>query len=71
MAEGLLSPFHIRNLRLSSPSADTQNSLVQVTAPDYDNTISSNPEASLKYRDEDGDQITVGLGIYIIELQQI
>ena len=53
----MLPPFHIRNLRPFSASQDT---LVRINAPCYDDTISSHPAATLKYYDEDdGDLITV------------
>ena len=56
----MLPPFHIRNLRpLSLPQA-SQDTLVQINAPYYDETISDCPAATLKYHDEDdGDLITV------------
>ena len=53
----MLPPFHIRNLW---PEA-SQDTLVQINAPYYDDTISACPAATLKYHDEDdGDLITVG-----------
>ena len=70
----MLPPFRIRNLRESSRLADTndhgghstelgaqdQHGIVQVSAPEYDATISTHPEATLKYMDEDdGEVITV------------
>ena len=56
----MLSPFHIRNLRPTQPKM-TQDSLVRVSAPGYDKTISNNSAARLKYQDEDdGAIITVG-----------
>ena len=61
MSEELLTPFQIRNLRSSDSLRTTEDTLVRVSAPGYDDTLSSNPNASLKYRDEEGDKITVGL----------
>lgn len=70
----MLPPFRIRNLRRSNSTADTdthsglstelrapnQHGVVQVSAPEYDATISTHPEATLKYMDEDdGEVITV------------
>lgn len=57
----MLPPFHIRNLRPSSLLTASQDTLVRINAPCYDETISSHPAATLKYYDEeDGDLITVG-----------
>ncbi|KAL2039539.1 hypothetical protein N7G274_007811 [Stereocaulon virgatum] len=57
----MLSPFQIRNLRPSQPSATAQDSLVRISAPGYDKAISSHPAGKLKYQDEDdGETITVG-----------
>ena len=54
----MLPPFHIRNLW--SPLKESQETLVRINAPYYDDTISHNPAAALKYYDEDdGDLITV------------
>lgn len=63
MSTDLLAPFQIRNLRSSiqSTSRDTQDNVVRVSGPGYEKTISTNPDASLRYRDEDGDKITVSL----------
>jgi len=70
----MLPPFRIRNLRPSNSSADrnahgerstaleapNHHSIVQVSAPEYDATVSRHPEATLKYMDEDdGEVITV------------
>lgn len=67
----MLPPFHIRNLRPSSLPTATQDTLVRINAPCYDETISSHPAATLKYYDEeDGDIITVGSllpeGLYLL-----
>ena len=57
----MLPPFHIRNLQPSSLPKASRDTLVRITAPCYDETISSHPAATLKYFDEDdGDVITVG-----------
>ena len=57
----MLSPFQIRNLRPSQSKATTQDSLVRISAPGYDKTISSHPAAKLRYQDDDdGDTVTVG-----------
>lgn len=65
----MLPPFQIRNLQLRSPiqpTSDTpkpfvtQDSLVQISASGYDQTISDNPSAALTYRDEERDIITIG-----------
>ena len=60
----MLPPFHIRNLQPSSvpkESQESQDTLVRIKAPCYDETISTHPAATLKYYDEDdGDLITVG-----------
>lgn len=56
----MLPPFHIRNL-WSLPK-DSQETLVRINAPYYDDTISHNPAATLRYLDEDdGDLITVAI----------
>ena len=70
----MLPPFRIRNLRRSNSAADTEthgmlstdlgapdhHAIVQVSAPEYDATVSTHPEATLKYMDEDdGEVITV------------
>ena len=63
----MLSPFHIRNLRPTQPKL-TQDSLVRVSAPGYDKTISTNSAARLKYQDEDdGGIITVGSSTELIQ----
>lgn len=62
MSTGMLPKFHVRNLRSSNQpveKTDSLGSLVKISAPAYDMTISNNPAATLKYRDEDGDKITV------------
>ena len=57
----MLSPFHIRNLQPSSLPKASQDTLVRINGPRYDETISVYPAATLKYHDEyDGDLITVG-----------
>lgn len=57
----MLPPFHIRNLQPSSLPKAFRDTLVQINAPCYDETISSHPAATLKYLDDDdGDLITVG-----------
>ena len=61
----MLPPFYIRNLRLPSQQ---QDALVRISPVGYDNTISSQPAAMLKYPDEDdGDTITVGSSQELIE----
>ena len=51
----MLKPFRIRRLH------DTEAGVIQITAPQYDQTIKSTPEAALTYLDdEDGDNILVG-----------
>ena len=63
----MLSPFHIRNLRPTQPKM-TQDSLVRVSAPGYDKTISTNSAARLKYQDEDdGGIITVGSSTELVQ----
>lgn len=74
----MLPPFRIRNLRRSISTADTDthsrvstelgapdhHGIVQVSAPEYDATISTHPEAKLKYMDEDdGEVITVSSSV--------
>ncbi|CAD6576993.1 MAG: hypothetical protein ASARMPRED_008088 [Alectoria sarmentosa] len=55
----MLPHFHIRNLQTSSQPKVSQDTLVRINAPCYDETISSHPAATLKYHDEDdGDMIT-------------
>ncbi|KAI9876548.1 MAG: hypothetical protein M1830_006240 [Pleopsidium flavum] len=82
----MLPPFRIRNLRQSNSSADrnghgggltavaapNHHAIVQVSAPEYDATVSRHPEATLKYMDEDdGEVITVGSSVELAErLQQ-
>lgn len=61
MAEKMLSPFKIRNLKSSNQSSGRQDGLVRISAPGYDGTMSNNPTAGLKYRDEEDDIITVNL----------
>ncbi|KAK0516910.1 hypothetical protein JMJ35_000065 [Cladonia borealis] len=63
----MLSPFHIRNLRPTQPKM-TQDSLVRISAPGYDKTISTNPTARLKYQDEDDSAIiTVGSSTELVQ----
>ena len=63
----MLSPFHIRNLRPTQPKM-TQDSLVRISAPGYDKTISTNPAARLKYEDEDDSAIiTVGSSTELVQ----
>ena len=58
----MLKPFRIRRLY------DTEAGVIQITAPQYDQTIRSTPEAALTYLDDDdGDNILVGSAI---ELEQ-
>lgn len=59
MLPSMLPKFHVRNLRSSSQPSKSRDSLVLISAPTYDTTISDHPAAALKYRDEDGDDITV------------
>ena len=58
----MLKPFKIRNLdeiRVSD-EAGKRDGVVQLSAPEYDNTVSNHPEAALMYLDEDdGETITV------------
>ena len=57
----MLPPFHIRNLWPSNLPKASQDTLVRINAPCYDETILSHPAATLKYYDpDDGDLITVG-----------
>ena len=60
----MLPSFIIRNLH--SP-LDPSSSIVEITAPTYDATISTNPSATLRYQDEDHDTITVGSSAELIE----
>ena len=56
----MLPPFHIGNLWPSSLPKSSQDTLVRIDAPSYDETILSHPAATLKYFDpDDGDLITV------------
>src|SRR5271169_1144360 len=51
----MLKPFRIRHLY------GPEHGVVQITAPQYDSTIVSQPEAVLTYLDEDdGEVVTVG-----------
>ena len=60
----MLPPFRIRNLHLASlPKGcrESQDNLIRINAPHYDDIIYTHPAATLKYYDEDdGDIITVG-----------
>ena len=63
----MLPPFHIRNLRPTQPKM-TQDSLVRISAPGYDKTISTDPAARLKYEDEDDSAvITVGSSTELVQ----
>ena len=63
----MLSPFQIRNLRPTQSKA-TEDSLVRISAPGYDETISMNPAAKLRYQDDDeGDLITVGSSTELVQ----
>lgn len=67
----MLKPFRIKDLLhdeedlySASPTDQTPNDLrdavVQITATQYDNTVTNNPAARLSYVDEDdGEHITV------------
>lgn len=65
----MLPAFRIRNLRRppspsgqqrgQSPPKGCYDAIVQITAPQYDRTVSTVPEATLKYVDEDQEVITV------------
>lgn len=59
MSASMLPKFHIRNLRSSNQPAESQNTLVRISALAYDTTISDHPAATLRYRDEEGDKIIV------------
>ncbi len=74
----MLPPFRIRNLGRSNSTGDTathsrastelgdphRHGIVQVSAPEYDATISTHPEATLRYMDEDdGEVITVSSSV--------
>ena len=69
----MLSTFRIRDLRrpstpprpsLSGAARPDYDALVRITAPEYDTTISINPDAKLKYVDEDdGEVVTVRLEV--------
>ena len=59
MSEQMLSPFQIRNLEPSSQASTGQDNLVRISAPGYDSTISKNPDAKLRYKDEENDTIIV------------
>lgn len=65
----MLPAFQIRNLRRrSSLQRPSHDALICVDTTTYDRTISSLPQARLKYRDDDdGDVITVGSSL---ELEQ-
>ena len=71
----MLPPFHIRNLWPSSLPNPSQDTLVQINVPCYDETILSHPLATLKYYDpDDGDLITVGsspVAVYALGLKPI
>lgn len=62
-----LKPFRIRNLLALSDTqvadrAGSRHGVVRVSAPEYDETISNQPDATLMYLDEDdGEVITVRL----------
>lgn len=68
----MLPSFKIRNMRRSCSSppraahtrtrALANEDLVNITEPDYDETISHHPKATLKYLDDDdGELVTVSL----------
>ena len=61
MAEKMLPPFRISNLNDGSTNANAGGleKIVRITAPRYDAAVSTTPEASLRYNDEDGDVVTV------------
>ena len=70
----MLPPFKIRNLRHSSSSppstrassACSREPLVRISAPEYDQTVSRHPDATLKYIDDDDcDVITVNIDYLI------
>ena len=68
----MLPPFQLRNIKPSSStsprasqslleSSSSHEHLVEITAPEYDSTVSDHPEATLKYvDDDDGEVVTVG-----------
>ena len=59
-----LRPFGIRQLR----DHETRHGVVHISAPQYDSTVKSYPDAVLTYTDDDdGETITVGSGL---ELEQ-
>lgn len=58
----MLRPFRVENLHgPEGVERDQEDKVVRLTAPTYDATISSNPRASLKYDDEEGDEVTVSI----------
>lgn len=68
----MLPTFRLRDVRRSSSSPppashsnlriSSREPLVKLTAPEYDNTITGHPEATLKYVDEDdGEIVTVSV----------
>lgn len=65
----MLPPFQIRNLRspIQPNTSATQDNLVRVSAPGYDQTISNHPSATLKYQDEERDTITIGSSSELIQ----
>ena len=56
----MLPSFRITNLQSKASDYDDEKHVVQLTGPTYDFTVSSNPRATLKYNDEEGDLVTVG-----------
>lgn len=73
----MLPKFQLRDMRRSSsspppashsgPRFSSREPLVKLTAPEYDNTITGHPEATLKYVDEDdGEIVTVSVGSCIL-----
>ena len=72
LSSSMLPSFQLRNIRPSSStsprasqsdleSSSSHEHLIEITAPEYDSTVSDHPEATLKYVDEDdGEVVTVG-----------
>ena len=68
----MLPSFQLRNIKSSSStsprasqsdleSSSNHEHLIEITAPEYDSTVSDHPEATLKYvDDDDGEVVTVG-----------
>lgn len=56
----MLPPFRVANLRgLPDYKSTLHGKVIRLSAPTYDATLSENPQASLKYDDDDGEVVTV------------